>query len=362
MSTTTTIRKALIAAYATSQSDVSKISVVSAPLPPPSKKQIQVRVLYAGFSGADVNMSLGRYPFQRHAPLTPGYCMVGVVVHNPSSSSRFKPGDFVTAITTYDAQAELINVSENLLVAVPSELCTSDIPLQQVAALSLDWTTAQGMVSSGAANVKPGQRVFIHGLSGSVGQALLALCRLAGATEIYGTASPRNHPTLIDEQHVTGAFDYAAKDWIAAMQNLGGVDAVFDPLGFESWDESYSILAPKGILAGYGGNQATLSGDAAGSAKSPWPHIAKLVARGLLPDMMCGKRTSFFYVKPGTKGCEADLVAVMELLKEKKIEVRIKGVWDLTTEGLREAHSSWGKMKGMGALLIRVAGGGGGDV
>ena len=32
------------------------------------------------------------------------------------------------------------------------------------------------------------------------------------------------------------------------MQELGGVDAIFDPLGFESFDESYSVLivAPDG--------------------------------------------------------------------------------------------------------------------
>jgi NADPH:quinone reductase-like Zn-dependent oxidoreductase len=35
------------------------------------------------------------------------------------------------------------------------------------------------------------------------------------------------------------------------MQELGGVDAVFDPLGFESFDESYSVLRKGGILVAY---------------------------------------------------------------------------------------------------------------
>ena len=34
------------------------------------------------------------------------------------------------------------------------------------------------------------------------------------------------------------------------MQQAGGVDAVFDPLGYESFDQSYSILKRGGILVG----------------------------------------------------------------------------------------------------------------
>jgi NADPH:quinone reductase-like Zn-dependent oxidoreductase len=44
------------------------------------------------------------------------------------------------------------------------------------------------------------------------------------------------------------------------MQGTGGMDAVFDPLGFESWDESYSILREGGVLVGYGLNLPALSG------------------------------------------------------------------------------------------------------
>ena len=35
------------------------------------------------------------------------------------------------------------------------------------------------------------------------------------------------------------SFDYSNKNWITAMQEPGGVDAVFDPLGFESFDERF---------------------------------------------------------------------------------------------------------------------------
>lgn len=45
------------------------------------------------------------------------------------------------------------------------------------------------------------------------------------------------------------------------MQDVGGAHAVFDPLGYESFDESYSILSPKGILAAYGSNEDSITYD-----------------------------------------------------------------------------------------------------
>ncbi|KAK3693135.1 hypothetical protein B0T22DRAFT_449032 [Podospora appendiculata] len=346
----TTIRKAVISSFSTDPS-LSNVAVVSAPLPAPGKKEIQVRVLYAGFSGADVNMARGTYPMQRKAPLTSGYSLVGVVaaLGANADASRSPIGSYVAAVTTYDAQAELVNVAQRLLCPVPPELTGSDSLLRQVAALSLDWATAYGMVEH-TARVQAGQKVFIHGLSGAVGKGLMSLCLLRGAT-VYGTASVRNHASL-EAAGATKVFDYRNKDWIAALRATGGVNAVFDPLGFESWDESFSVLGETGILVGYGGNQAALSADK--KPRSPWPWIAKLVTRSLLP--LGGRRTSFYFIKPGSAGWQADMAALMGLLREGRITVPIKAVWDLDTEGLREAHRSWGSMPGMGSLLIRVAG------
>jgi len=347
----TTIRKAIITATSIPPSP-SNLIVTEGILPPPSANEAQVRILYAGFNGADVNMSRGTYPLQRKAPLTPGYCLVGIIEIPPStstsSSGNFKKGDTVIAVTTYDAQAELVNVSERLLIKVPASLASHDAGLQQVTAISLDWNTAWGMVAH-AANVQPGQRVFIHGLSGAVGQGLVALSRLRGA-EVYGTASLRNHDAL-RSQGVCEVWDYRNKEWVGeVVGRLGGMDVVFDPLGFESFDESWGVLRTGGILVGYGQNQGSLAGDR--DARSPWWHVVKLMARGVVP--FTGKRGTFYYIRPGTQAYRERAAELMDMLAAGEISVPIKAVWDLTTEGIREAHQSWGKIPGMGSLLIRV--------
>ncbi len=144
----------------------------------------------------------------------------------------------------------MINLPERFLVTVPES-----VDLKAAVALVLDWVTAYQMQCH-TAHVKSGQRILVHGLSGAVGGALLSLGRIQGA-QIFGTASPSKHDELLKLGAVP--FDYSNKDWIAAMQQLGGVDAVFDPLGFESSDESYSVLKRGGILVAYGMNLPALT-------------------------------------------------------------------------------------------------------
>src|SRR3954468_13927332 len=97
----TTIRKALISSFG----DPSQISIITTSLPPPPTSHVQVKVLYAGFGGGDINMRLGIYPMQKKAPLTPGYCLVGRIHTNGPECSKFEAGDLVACLSIYDADA-----------------------------------------------------------------------------------------------------------------------------------------------------------------------------------------------------------------------------------------------------------------
>ena len=109
----------------------------------------------------DINLRRGVYPFQKKAPLIPGYCVVGRVRTDGTGCTKFQPGEQVSFLSIYGAEAELINVPEKYLVPLPA-----DIDRKQATALILDWNTAYGMVAH-AAQVKAGQKVFVHGLTGA---------------------------------------------------------------------------------------------------------------------------------------------------------------------------------------------------
>lgn len=331
----TSIRKVVITAFG----DVDVVKVVDDICPPPPAGHIQIAPEYASFTGADVNMRKGIYPFQKKAPLTPGYNVVGRVRATGEGSNAFKVGDTVAVLTKYDGEAELVNQPEKYCVKVPD-----GVDLQQATALPLDWNTAYGMVMQ-TAKVTKGQRVFVHGMSGSVGTAITILSQLQGA-EVYGTASARNH----DAVRKIGAhpFVYTDKKWIEEMQKLGGVDAVFDPLGYDSFDESYSVLSSKGCLVAYGNNKGNLSD---GSTKSPYPAVMKMYARNL--NFMSGKSTTFYGIFRDSATYKPNLEALLDLLKTGAIRVPIRNVWDL--EDIQEAHRQWGSGSGIGSLLIRIA-------
>ncbi|KAG4222788.1 hypothetical protein PC116_g28739 [Phytophthora cactorum] len=330
----TTIRKVLISEFG----DADVVKVVDDICPPPPPGHVQIAVEYAVFGGGDINMRKGIYPLQKKPPLTPGYSLVGTVRANGKGCTAFQPGDVVTVLTKYDAEAELVNQPEKYCIRVPD-----GVDHQQATALPCDWNTAYAMVTY-KAKVSEGQRVFIHGMSGSVGTALMVLCKLRGA-EVYGTASLRNH----DDIRAYGAtpFVYTDKKWIDKMQELGDAHAVFDPLGFESFDESFSILTPNGILVAYGNNKRTLDG----RDRNPTCPILKLFARGFNP--LNGKRTTFYGVTRDAPTYRSDVAALLNMVENGSIKVPIKKVWDL--EDIQSAHREWGAGSGIGSLLIRVA-------
>jgi len=329
------IKKVVITAYG----DESVLAVVEAELPEPAAGEVQLVVEYTITSGSDVNMRRGTYPLQKKPPLTPGYSVVGTVVTKGKGCSRFGVGDRVACLSKYEGQSERINLPEKYLVRVPE-----GVDGGEAVSIVLDWVTAYEMLVR-AAKVKAGHNIFVHGLSGGVGGALLRLGKLMGA-EVYGTASAKKH----EELRALGAvpLDYASKDWIGTMQGLGGVDAVFDALGFESFDESYSILKKGGILVAYGTNLRGWDGT---PARSILPTVLKLFARNLA--FWTGKRTTFFGVLRSSKHFAPDLETLFAWLKEGRISVPIKARFTLNE--IQDAHRAYAASAGMGSIVIDVA-------
>ena len=329
------MKKVVITAFG----DESKLAVVECELPDPDSGNVQLSVEYSIVCGSDVNMRRGTYPLQKKPPLTPGYSVIGKVRVNGKGCSKFMIGDRVACLSKYEGQAELINLPERYLVRVPDE-----VDGKAAVALILDWVTAFQMLHR-VAHVKPGEKIFVHALSGAVGGALLRLGLLAGV-QVFGTASTKRHDELRQLDAVP--FDYGNKNWINALKELGGVDAVFDPLGFESFDESYSLLSKGGILVGYGMNLPAWT-------KTPErpviPAVLKLFAKNLL--FGSGKRTTFFGVTRSSKNFSPDLELLFEWLKAGKISVPVKSTF--TLDEIQQAHRDYANSERMGSIVIEVA-------
>lgn len=98
------------------------------------------------------------------------------------------------------------------------------------------------------ANLRPGERVLIHGAAGGVGIAAIQLARYLGA-EIYATAGSdekRDFVRLLGADHVFDSRSLAFADEILAVTDGAGVDVVLNSLAGEAMRRSLDVLKPFG--------------------------------------------------------------------------------------------------------------------
>jgi NADPH2:quinone reductase len=144
-------------------------------------------------------------------------------------------------MTVVGSNAAYRTLRADRLARVPAGLDAAE-----AATLILSWTTGYQLLHR-AARVQRGQRVLVHGTAGAVGQALLALGRLADL-ELWGTARGA-HAALIRELGAT-PIDYQREDFTRVLP--GGFDVVFDGIAEDGYRRSFAALKRRGLLCAYG--------------------------------------------------------------------------------------------------------------
>jgi alcohol dehydrogenase len=116
--------------------------------------------------------------------------------------------------------------------------------LEEAGSLPMVALTAwQALVERG--NVRPGQRVLIHGGAGGVGSIAIQLAKHLGAT-VATTASAGN-VDFVRELGADSVVDYRNQDF---EQVLDGYDLVLDSVGGETLEKSLRVLRPGGKVVG----------------------------------------------------------------------------------------------------------------
>jgi NADPH:quinone reductase len=219
------------------------LEVVDAPLPTAGRGEVRVRVVASSVQYTDVLIRRHLYPqtVRRRPPFVLGYDVVGEIDQLGDGVRDLQVGDRVADLTVVGSNAAYRTLRADRLTRVPA-----DLDAAEVATLILSWTTAYQLLHR-AARVQRGQRVLVHGAAGAVGQAQLALGRLAGL-ELWGTARGE-HAALIRELGAT-PIDYQREDFTRVLP--GGFDVVFDGIGEDGYRRSFAALKRGGLLCAYG--------------------------------------------------------------------------------------------------------------
>lgn len=258
-----------------------RLSVIDTPLPNAGPGEVRVRVLAASVNYTETLIRRHLYPQTAayKVPFIMGYDVVGEIDQIGPGVTGFKIGDRVADMTVTGSDA-----TYRLLRAEDLTLVPAGVDSAEAATLILSWTTAFQLLHR-SAKVRQGERILVHGAAGAVGQALLALARLAGA-ETWGAAQSKD-ARLIRTLGAT-PIAYDREDFTQVLP--GGFDVVVDGIGEDGYRRSFAALKRGGRLVaiGYSASAETKKGMVPILA-----NIARLYLWGWVPG---GKRTRFYSI------------------------------------------------------------------
>jgi NADPH:quinone reductase-like Zn-dependent oxidoreductase len=186
-----------------------------------------------------------------------GYEVAGDVESVGDGVEDVAIGQRVMGGTRFGGQAELVVTRADNLVPLPD-----DWSYEEGAALPVVYATAYAALLR-YGSLRPGERVLIQAAAGGVGIAATQIAKLAGAGEIFGTASASKHDA-VRGLGVDHPIDYNSADFVAEVRRIAGektpLDLALDAIGGASFRKSWSLLRAGGRLVCFGAS-SVLSGE-----------------------------------------------------------------------------------------------------
>lgn len=220
--------------------------------PTPGAGEILVEMKAIGLNFADIMRRSGNYPMRGIPPYVNGFEGAGIV-KDAGNHPAFKPGDRVAFADVPYAHAELVAVPVDHAIPLPDA-----ISFETAASVMLQGLTAQFLTADSHA-VQPGEIVLIHAAAGGVGQLLIQVCNLKGAT-VIGLTSTQDKQKVVTDLGADFAFLYS-DDWKTNVLELfpKGVDVVYESIG-STLESSIAVTKVRGqvVLFGLAGGKLVL--------------------------------------------------------------------------------------------------------
>jgi NADPH:quinone reductase-like Zn-dependent oxidoreductase len=217
------------------------MTLVEQPEPVAAINDVVVEIHAAGFVPTETSWP-STWVDRRGRDRTPsilGHELAGVVSALGYGTTGLSVGQRVLGIADWHRDgtlAEYVAIEARNLAALPG-----DVDFTVGASLPISGLTAwQGLFEHG--RLRAGQSVLAHGAAGAVGSMVTQLARGAGAY-VIGTGRAADCETALD----FGAQEFVDLD-NDTLEDVGGVDLVFDVIGGEIQKRSASLIRAGGTL------------------------------------------------------------------------------------------------------------------
>jgi NADPH:quinone reductase-like Zn-dependent oxidoreductase len=306
---------AMRAAVTTRYGRPEVVEVRDVPTPTPVGNEVLVRVRASSVCFGDRIFRRGPLFIRALSGFRPRHPILGVDLAGTVEAvgpgvTRFAPGDAVYGARgdRFAAHAEFACVAEDgFLARMPATMTFEEAGTVFVGA-------ACSLYFLRKAKVKPGERVLVHGASGSLGVFAVQLARHFGAhvTAVCGSANLH----LVRSLGADDAIDYTTQDFV----ERGPVhDVIVDVLGKAGFPRSLRALKPGGryLLVGFSGGLGRI--------------VLALVTGGLIH-----LRGRARFVTGAADPRPADLVFLQELIDAGKLRTVIGRRF--TLDEIADAH------------------------
>lgn len=230
------------------------MNLTERPEPKAAINDVVIRVHASGFVGTELGWPstwsdrLGR----DRTPTIAGHELAGVVTALGYGTTGLSIGQRVFGLSDWyrdGTLAEYVAIEARNLAPLPG-----DVDFNVAASLPISGLTAwQGLIVHG--RLQGGQRVIAHGAAGAVGSMVTQLAREFGAYVIgTGRAADRQ-----------AALDFGANEFVdlanEKLEDVGGVDLVFDLIGGDIGKRSARLVRAGGTLVSIVGPSETRPAD-----------------------------------------------------------------------------------------------------
>ncbi len=239
------------AAYIEKSGPPDNITFGSLPKPKPVGAQVLVKVKAVAVNPVDTYIRAGLYPMDLPMPFVIGCDLAGVVEALGPDAKKYKPGDRVWGsnqglLGRQGTFAEFAAVDECWLYPTPEEVSHAD-----AAAMALTGITAH-LGCFRIANLKMGEKVFVHGGAGGVGSAVVQMARAVGA-KVITTAGSEEKVELCRQIGANVAVNYKTGELESALAKFGPIDVWWETLREQNFDLAVKHMAMRGriiVMAG----------------------------------------------------------------------------------------------------------------